>query len=97
MLAALSIDIQWRIKRIYRRGKNAKGPRVVKIELNDKNTRNEAIMNAKNLRNLTKYSSVYVNKDLIWCGIEEKRAARKLRKEIIKHWSLKTAELNTVK
>ena len=81
ILAALSLKIEGKIKRGFRRGKNSKGPRVVVLEFYDKNTRNEAIRNARNLRSVTKYSSVYTNKDLTWCEIEEVRAARKERKE----------------
>ena len=51
------------------------------VEFIDKITRNEAIRNAKNLRNVTKYSNVYINKDLTWCEIEEEKSARKVRKD----------------
>ena len=81
VLTALSINKQGKIKKIYRRGKNQKGPRVVVVEFIDKITRNEAIRNAKNLRNVTKYSNVYINKDLTWCEIEEEKSARKVRKD----------------
>ena len=75
------LNIQGKIKKINRRGKNTRGPRVIVIELNDKITRNEAINNATNIRSVTKLSSVYVNKNLTLSEIEEERAARKVRKK----------------
>ena len=50
------------------------------LELKDKNIRNEAIRNARNLKSVTKYSNFYVNKDITWREIETDRAARKVRK-----------------
>ena len=76
ILSALGINTDGKIKKIYRRGRNQKGPRVVIVELTDKNRRNEAIKCARNLRNVTKYSTVYVNKNLTWSEIEEEKSAR---------------------
>ena len=81
ILKELTITNAARIKKIYRRGRNTKGPRNLVVELCDKETRDIALRNGKLLKMNLEYSTVYVNKDLTRNEIEEEKAARKLRNE----------------